>query len=189
MPEDTDVVQDGQEPIVTVGAANQTAVLDKEALPNWAQKELEKARSEAADRRVKLREAQAQLDELKPLAEQFKQQTEAQKSEEQKLRDQLEAMKAEAQNALAAADLAKKEAKLALMASKAGVDADLVALLDLSKLDLDDEEATLNTLKKLTTRSTTGGGPSNPANKTSGVETPAEWYAKQTGKRPSIFGG
>lgn len=161
----------------------------KAELPEWAQKELEKARGEAAERRVKLREVESQLKELQPLAEQFRQQTEAQKSEEQKLRDQLEAMKAQTETAVAAAEQAKKEAKLTTLASKAGVDADLVALLDLSKLDLDDEEATLNTLKKLITTRSTGGGSSNPEDKSGGIESPADWYKNHTGRRTSLFGG
>jgi len=178
---DEPIVESGQEP---------TEPAAKEALPEWAQKELEKARGEAADRRVKLRDVEAQLKELQPLATEYQAQQEAQKTAEQKLRDELEALKVDQQKALAAVELAQNQTKLATLAAKAGVDADLVALLDISKLDLEDEEATLNTLKKLITTRSTGGGSSNPADTNrGGVESPADWFKAQTGRRSTIFGG
>ncbi len=179
---DEPITKDGLEPTESTTDENET-------MPEWAQAAVKKANDQAAKQRVELRDARTQLAELKPLAEEFNKQREAQKSEEQKLRDQLEAAKAENKSALAAAEMAKKEARLAVLAGKAGVNADLAALLDLSKLDLDDEEKTLNTLKKLITTRPTGGGASNPATIKGGVETPAEWFAAQTGRRSSIFGG
>lgn len=186
----------GAETTTTSTAGSERVVVDaqdsstesKNDLPEWAKKELEKARGEAAERRVKLREAEAKLEELSPLAQKHKELEDAQKSETDKLREQLEAMRLEAEKATAQAAQAQKEAKLTLLASKVGVGPELVALLDISKLDLENEKATTELLKTLAPRSS-GGGPSNPSSTDAGKDSAADWYASYTGKRPSIFGG
>lgn len=75
-PKDT---TEGQEPEATPSAAD---------LPDWAQKELERARKEAATYRTKLRE-------VEPLAERARELEESQKSEQQKLMERAEAAEAE----------------------------------------------------------------------------------------------
>ncbi|MCA9366870.1 hypothetical protein KC887_01230 [Candidatus Kaiserbacteria bacterium] len=162
-------------------------------LPEWAQKELEKARSEAADRRIKLRETEAKLKELEPLAEKARQAEEAQKTEAEKLREQLEAARAEQQKAQAEAEIKDKRLVLLKLATKAGVSPDVVELLDLSKLDLDNEDATLATLKLFSQNKVTGGGASNPAGTQNTGPTDNElrfqYFGAGRSNRGLIFGG
>lgn len=165
----------------------------KDVLPEWAQKELEKARSESAERRVKLRELESQLKDLAPLAEQAKAAEEAKKTETDKLREQIEALKADQLKAQADADVARKQAKLVTIASKAGLSPDVIEFLDISKLDLENEEATINTLKKLAPARVTGGGASNPPGGQSGAVTDGDlrytYFGGGRGQRNLIFGG
>lgn len=162
-------------------------------LPEWAQAEIEKTRKESADRRAKLRELEAQLKEYAPLAEKAKQEEEARKSEADKLREQVEALKADQLKAQAEADTARKQAKLVTIAAKAGVSPDVIELLDISKLDFENEEATINQLKKLAPARISGGGPSNPAGEQSGAVTNSDlrnmYFGGGRGPRNLIFGG
>ncbi len=169
------------------------APADDSALPEWAQEELKKARAESAERRVKLRETEARLKELEPLAAKAREAEEAQKTEAEKLREQLEAVRAEQLKAQAEAELKGKQVKLLTLATKAGVSPDVVELLDLSKLDLDNEEATLATLKKLSSIKVTGGGASNPAGTQNTGPTEQElrfqYFGAGRSNRGLIFGG
>lgn len=126
--------------------------------------EIKKLRDEAANRRVKAKELEAQLAELKPLAEKFNELEEAKKSEEQKLREQLEALKQEKLQAEQTALTAQRQAKLSTLASKAGVDVELLQFLDLSKFDFDNEDSILETLERFKPKAQkpSGGKEVNP---------------------------
>lgn len=151
-----------------------------------------KLRQEAARWRTKLRDTEKTLNELKPLAEQFKATQDAQKSEAQKALEERDAARAEVATAKAEAARAVQEAKLTRLATKAGVDPDVAALLDLSKLDLDDEKAALETLGKLANARQTANSASNPAR--NGAAGPSEdelrqYYFGGGRNKPTIFGG
>ena len=127
---------------------------------------VQKLRDEAAKYRTQLREVQGQLKDLQPLAEQAKHAEEAQKSDLQKALDKLAKLEGEAKAAQAKADALARANKLLSLAAKANVDASILDYLDVSKFDLDDEEKTLEALKrfgKATQTTATGGKPSNPA--------------------------
>ena len=151
-----------------------------------------KLRDEAASWRTKFRGLESQIEELKPLAEKAKKLEEAQKTEAERLADQLAELKAQQAEAAREADRARAEAKIVRLAAKAGVDPDIAALLDISKLDLDDEAAALETLKKLAAPRTTGGGASNPSGEGQGKPSDEELRERYFGggrKRSAIFGG
>lgn len=152
--------------------------------------ELARARQEAAARRVELKELKAQMAELAPKAKQFDELNEAQKSESEKLAAQVAQLQAELEAQQRQTALAQARSKLLGMATKAGVSSDLVDLLDLSKFDLDDEEATAKRLATL-------AGPAqaqtakhvNPG-RTNGAPTDDEMRTQIFGaKSSSIFGG
>lgn len=155
--------------------------------------EVTKLRNEAARWRTKLRDTEKTLNELKPLAEQFRAAQDAQKSEAQKALEERDAARAEVAQAKAEAMRAQQEAKLTRLATKAGVDPDVAALLDLSKLDLDDEKAMLDTLGKLATARQTANSASNPAR--NGANGPSDEQLRQTyfggggRSKTTIFGG
>lgn len=125
--------------------------------------EIKALRAEAAKYRVERNEAQSRIKELEPAAQKLTELEEAQKSEEQKLREKLERLEAEKQAAEQAAELARRESSFARLAAKAGVDPEIAALLDISKFNLSDEAAALETLSKLKPIAKSIGGPSNPA--------------------------
>lgn len=155
--------------------------------------EVTKLRSEAARWRTKLRDTEKTLNELKPLAEQFRATQDAQKSEAQKALEERDAARAEVAQAKAEALRAQQETKLTRLATKAGVDPDVAALLDLSKLDLDDEKAALETLGKLATARQTANSASNPAR--SGAAGPSDdqlrnhYFGGGARSKTTIFGG
>lgn len=153
-------------------------------------KELERARREAATYRTKLRETESQLKELQPLVEQFRAAQDAQKTDAQKAIERAAELERRLAEKEAAAAAAQRQAALTKLATKAGVDPDLVEYLDTSRLDLDDEKATLAVLAKLATRAPAAG--SNPSREQSGKPTADELRAELFGNRrgrPSIFGG
>lgn len=155
--------------------------------------EIAKLRAENAKWRTQLRDTEGKLKEIEPAAQKLAEIEEAAKSEEQKLREQLEALKAEKLKAQAAAELANKQAKLIAVAAKAGVSPDVVELLDITKLDLENEEATINTLKKLAPAKLTGGGASNPPGEQNGTITDGDlrnlYFGGGRGPKNLIFGG
>ncbi len=154
--------------------------------------ELERARKEAANYRTKLRELEGKWKEAEPVLAQFQQQQDAQKSEAQKLAERLAEAERKAADSESAAQRAVREAKLVRLATKAGVDPDVAGLLDLSKLDLDDEKATLETLGKLAAARQTANGASNPARNGAQRETDEElrkFYFDGGRSKPTIFGG
>jgi hypothetical protein len=84
-------------------------------LPDWAQKELERARKEAATYRTKLRE-------VEPLAEKARELEESQKSEQQRLMERAEAAEAERTRLESAVNRLR-------VAAKHGIPEDLAELL------------------------------------------------------------
>jgi len=84
------------------------------------------------------------------------------KMQVQKALDELASMKSQLEAANTAVDLANKQQTLLAMASKAGVNADVLPLLNVSAFDLDDEATTLEALKVLARPGSSGGGVSNP---------------------------
>ena len=148
-------------------------------------------REESKKYRLRAKEAEAQLGELRPLAEKAKQLEDAQKSEAEKLAQRMADMQRELEAAQTAATRAAQAQRLTTLAAKAGVPPDILPLLDVSRFDLEDEEATLALLAKLKpTNQPSGGAASNPARRSdNGQPTPAEWFANRTGQSPLIFGG
>ena len=111
-------------------------------------KQDERLAAEAAKWRLKVRDLEAQLKDILPKAQQFEQLQESQKSEAQKLAERIAALEAEVLAKNAAAEQATKQTQLLRLATKAGVDPDVAALLDMSKIDLTDEKAAMETLSK-----------------------------------------
>ncbi len=136
---------------------------DEQASSAKEESELKRARDDAAKYRTKMRDLEAQLKELSPLAEQFKASQEAQKSEAQKAMERVAEAERKTAESIATAERAQKELAVTRLATQAGVDLALVPYLDLSKLDLTDEKAALEVLGKLATARTTANGASNPA--------------------------
>lgn len=141
-----------------------------------------KLRAENAKHRTNASALKTQVAEMQPLAEKYQQQEEAQKTEVQKALDELAGMRTQLDAANAAVDLANKQQTLLAMASKAGVNADVLPLLNVSAFDLDDEAKTLEALKVLARPGNSGGGASNPAGKGSQIETMKD-------KENRLFGG
>ena len=119
-------------------------------------------RAENAKHRTKASTLKKQLAEMKPLAEKFQQQEDAQKSEVQKALDELADMRSQLDAANSAVDLANKQQVLLSLASKAGVNADVLPFLNVAAFDLDDEAKTLEALKVLARPNSSGGSASNP---------------------------
>ena len=138
-------------------------------------------RAENAKHRTNASTLKKQLAEVQPLAEKFQQQEEAQKTEVQKALDELTDMRSQLDAANVAVDLANKQQTLLALASKAGVNADVLPLLNVSAFDLDDEAKTLEALKVLAKPGNSGGGVSNPG-KGSQIESDKD-------RRNRIFGG
>lgn len=145
------------------------------------EKDVAKLRAEAAKWRTQFRDAQKQIETLKPQAEQFQKLEESQKTEAQKLADQIAALTAQVAEKDAAAQAAQRQAKLTVLATKANVDSELIPLIDISKLDLDNETETLKTLGKLATAKAVGSA-SNP-------ERSAALGKSDDELRKEIFGG
>lgn len=103
---------------------------------------------EAAKWRTKFRELEAQMKAIEPKAAEFDKLQEAQKTEAQKMADQLANLQAQVAQAQAQADAATKQANLMRLANMAGVDPDVAAMLDLSKIDMTDDAKALQQLGK-----------------------------------------
>lgn len=187
----TDESNAGQapDPQTDAQAASEEPTTSAEATSDDSNAELSKLRAEAAKWRTKLRETESQLKEVSPLAQKYAELQEAQKSTEQKQAEQIAALEAQVAESQAQAAKAAAEAKLTRYASAAGVDAEVVALLDLSKLDLDDEQATIATLQKLAGPATRSGGSSNPGRNADGTESEEELlqWLKNRGKNNIMF--
>lgn len=151
-------------------------------------KYVEELRAEAAKYRTQLRDTQTQLKELQPKAQQFEELQEAQKTQEQKLQERLAALEADLAAKAAEAQRAQQMTQLTRLATKAGVDPDIVELLDLGKLDLTDEKKALEVLGRFARAAS--GAQVKPGGE-SGGETEAELRARYFGGRSKsmIFGG
>lgn len=112
-----------------------------DAPKTFDEKYVTELREEAAGYRKQLRETQAALKEL---------QTQA--GETPKLAEKLTALEAQLGEATRKAEAAERLATATRIGAKAGVDADIIALLDLSKLDLTDEKKALETLSRLASK-------------------------------------
>jgi hypothetical protein len=141
-------------------------------------KEVAELRAEAAKWRTQFRETQTALKELQSAA-----------GDNSKLTEKLATLEAQVAEKVAAADRAAKEAQAMRLAAKAGVDPDLVALLDLSKIDLSDEKKALETLAKLKGVSA-NASQARPGMTANGTLTDEERRAQIYGPRgKGIFGG
>lgn len=154
----------------------------------FTQAELER---EIRQRLTRERQKYADYDELKAAAARLAEIEEANKTDAQKAADELARAKAEAAAAKAEVARARAEVRLITLAAKAGVDSELAAALDLSKLPEDDDEA-LEWLGKFAAPKSSGGGASNPAGVPAGGLTEDEMEQRLFGgtrNRPMIFGG
>lgn len=139
---------------------------------------VQQLRDEAAKWRTQFREVQAQVKELSGKA-----------GDSEKLTERLTALEAELAQKSAAAEAAAKQTQLLRLATKAGVDPDVAALLDLSKVNLDDEKAALDVLSKLAKPG--AGAQVKPGAVGATGMSEAELRARYFGGRQSsaIFGG
>ena len=154
--------------------------------------EIAKLRSEAAKYRVERNELRGKVEELSPQAERLAKLEEAQKTEAEKLADQLAELKAQQTKAAQEAERARAEAKLVRLAAKAGVDPDIASLLDISKLDLEDEDAVMKTLSTIASPRANGGGASNPEGEGQGKPSDEElrdYYFGGGRNKVTLFGG
>ena len=154
--------------------------------------EIAKLRAEAAKWRTQYRDAQKQVKEYQPLAAKYSELEIANQSEAEKMAARLTELEGQLSQAQANATRADNERKLMALAAKAGVSAKTLEYLDVSKFDLDDEEATVLALSALVpVRQTNSGTSSNPARTNAGADgmTAEEWYNDRTGQKPTgIFG-
>ena len=154
--------------------------------------ELKRARDDAAKYRTQLRELEVKWKAAEPVLTEFQKLQDSQKSEAQKLAEQLADANKRAAEHESAAQRAQREAKLVRLATKAGVDPDVAALLDLSKLDLDNEKSALEILGKLGTARSTANSASNPERNGGSGPSDAElrqFYFGGARSKPTIFGG
>lgn len=158
--------------------AGQAQDAGQQAVETFDAAYVQQLRDEAAKWRTQFREVQAQVKELSGKA-----------GDSEKLSERLAALEAELAQKSAAAESAVKQTQLLRLASKAGVDPDTAALLDLSKLNLDDEKAALEVLAKFAKPGS--GTPVKPGAVGATGMTEAELRARYFGGRQSsaIFGG
>jgi chromosome segregation ATPase len=174
-------------------AGNDAGEQDSPA-PDKTASELERARKDAANYRTKLRELEGKWKEAEPVLAEYNQAKENAKTETQKLADQLAEATRKAQESDNAAQRAVREAKAIRLMTKAGVDPDLLDIIDLNKLDLDNEEEALKQLAKLPSASAkqTANSASNPGRTGAAGADEAELRRIFFGggrNQPTIFGG
>jgi len=165
--------------------------LAPEAQDDKTASELERARREAAKYRTQAAELKKWREQVEPTLTQFQQQQDAQKSDAQKAQERAADLERQLAERDAAIANAQREAAVMRLATKAGVDPDLVGLLDLSKIDVDDEKAALETLGKFAAARAAAGA-SNPGR--AGAAQPSDeelraYYFGGGRNRPTIFGG
>ena len=152
--------------------------------------EIADLRKENAKRRTQLRDAQKKVKEYEPIAAKYSELEEANKGEAEKLADKLATLQAQVAAAQATAAHERSERKLTVLATKAGVSADMLQYLDVSKFDLEDEEATITALSALApAKGANSGGSSNPARNNTGMgdDELKEWYTGR-GQTNYMFG-
>ena len=127
----SDDVQEGQVPESTPAVVPVVpAVAQVVPAETQESKEVSKANAEAAKWRVQFRETEAALKAMQ-----------AQAGDNKALGDQLAKLQADLAAKGAEAEAAQKLAYAMRVAAKAGVDPDIVAMLDLSKIDPDEKKA------------------------------------------------
>lgn len=167
------------EPATPAGGQNPTApqaAPPVDAPKTFSAEYVQDLREEAKTYRQQLRQAQDAIKELTGKA-----------GESGELAEKLAELQAQLTAQAAAVEAAQKAAQLTRLAAKAGVDPDLAAMLDLSKIDLADEKKALEVLSKI------GGGKgaqARPGIAGNGTPTDAEMRALvYGGRKPGIFGG
>lgn len=168
----------GQAPDSAQSAASQAPAaqpVEAQATPTIDyESEVTKLRAENAKWRTQLREAQAAAGDNETLKEKLT-----------ALEAQRASFEAEREAALKERDAAQRLATAIRLGAKAGVDADVIEMLDLSKLDLTDEKRALEALSKL---GRSAGSQARPGN--GQPPSDAEMRAAIFGPRKSsIFGG
>lgn len=152
-----------------------------------------KLRDEIKGLKEQKRDLEGKWKAAEPVLSEYQKQQEAQKSEAQKLADQIAAINAKLAEQTSAAEKATSEAKLTRLAAKANINFDLLDLIDISKLDLNDEDATLKKLAVLATARQTANGASNPGRSGATGMTDDEkrdlYFNGGMRNKPTIFGG
>lgn len=188
-PEDTTTTDTSQVLDVSTSSVTQADTRDYET-------EISDLRQEAKKYRLQLRETQKQVKTLQPAADKLAELDEASKGESEKMAERLVALEGQLSKATASAERATNERRLTVLATKAGVAADVLQFLDVSKFDLEDEEATIKALSALVpVAQSNSGASSNPARSQPGGDakvgydglTSEEWM-KGAGRKSYIFG-
>lgn len=146
-----------------------------------------KLRNENAKYRQRAKEYEAQVKDLSPKAAELEKMRQSQMSDVEKLTAQVTELQERLAATSAAAERAQKEAKLVRLATQAGVDPEVASLLDLSKVDLDDEDTALKTLSRLS-----GPKPAATASNPARGQAPSDELLRQwkenVGKTTTIWG-
>lgn len=160
------------EPALTISTSSGVAAATTTQTDD-TQAQIKALRDEAAKWRTQLRDAQTQIKDL---------QTQVTGNEE--LTQKLATLETQLATEAAKADKAAKEAALLRITAKAGIDPDVAALLDLSKLNLEDEAEAVKQLAKLAPK--TVGTQVKPAQGASGVNA---MVSDEAAMRARFFGG
>lgn len=146
-----------------------------------SEKEISKLNAEAAKWRTQFRETEQALKTLQ-----------AQAGDNKALGDQLAKLQGDLAAKAAEAEAAQKLVKVTILAGKAGVDLDLIPLIDLNKIDLSNEKAALEVLGKFAGAGR-GAQQVKPGAINSNGDTDAELRSMFFGtggpRKSSIFGG
>lgn len=146
-------------------------------LPEFWKSELENARSEAAERRVKLKNIKQKYDSLEEKVNRLENQEEL--DELERIRQERDDLKTAKEARDAEYERMQKEYQFVSFAAQMGVSPEVAQLIDVSKLDLDDEEALKQRLKPLQQKKMpSGGDPSNPSGGDDDTLTDAEKLSK-----------
>lgn len=161
----------------TTAQAAADAPATSKAAAQFDETYVKELREEAASWRKQFRDAQTALKEAQ-----------AQVGQSAELTQKFAALEAQLADAATKTEAAQKAAALTRLAAKAGIDPDVAALLDLTKIDLDNEKAALETLSKLA--GNRQGREARPGTVGSTGMTEAELRASLFAPRKStIFGG
>ncbi len=174
-----DMVQPGQVPDSTPAVTPVVpAVVQATPAETQESKEISKLNAEAAKWRVQARETEAALKALQEQA-----------GDNKALSDQLAKLQADLAAKAAEAEQAQKLAAVIRLAVKAGVDPELVSLLDLSKIDLSDDKKAQDVLSKFAGAGR--GAQVKPGAINNNGDTEAELRAMffGAGRSTNIFGG
>lgn len=175
----SDDTTQGQEPSDN-GAGSPVLFAKQDAPPAGAPKMFDESyvselRGEAASYRKQLREAQEALKAAQAAA-----------GDNQALAGKLAELESSLAQKAAEAEAAQKAATFVRLAAKAGVDPDLMNLLDLNKFDLSDEKRTLDALSKLAGRGNGNQARPGGAAPSSDNDLRAQMFGP---RKSSIFGG